>query len=168
MGHIKVTKNLKTSGSQESKNPKKIHYEPYNVVCSLLPHTSFDWRVFNKKNPFKAPFQCHITCSNQKSFGLFFEFKWLGVKIQVWFLIILLAIIFLSHNSKWHMWTHFSYFCFKTFPIVYWGPNLDHIYYVHFCLKNTRPPMELQFPKCLSLECVWIPKQFSLASIFMC
>ncbi len=75
---------------------------------------------------------------------------------------------FLSHNFKWHMWTHFSYICFKTFPMVYWGPNLDHIYYVHFCFKNTRPPMELQFPKCFSLKCVWIPKQFSLASIFMC
>jgi len=32
--HIKVTKNLKTGGSQESKNPKNSHYEPYNVVCS--------------------------------------------------------------------------------------------------------------------------------------
>jgi hypothetical protein len=93
--------------------------------------------------PLKGPFQCHITCSNKKSFGFFFEFKWSRIKISSLIPSHSFGHKFLSHNSKWHMWTHFSYIYFKTSLMVYWGPNLDHICYVRFCFKNIRTPMEL-------------------------
>ncbi len=33
------------------------------------------------------------------------------------------------------MQVHFQYLNFKPFPMVYQKPNLDHIYYTHFCPK---------------------------------
>jgi hypothetical protein len=36
--------------------------------------------------------------------------------------------------------------------MLYWGPNVNHMYCLHFCFKALKPPSWLQLPKCSSFK----------------
>jgi hypothetical protein len=69
------------------------------------------------------------------------------------------------------IWVHFQYLCFKNFLMVYWGSNLDQIYYLHFRFKylehyrfsNHTTENHLVMLKLAFLHlwgCVWIWRHF--------
>jgi len=40
--------------------------------------------------------------------------------------------------------------------MVYWGPNLDHVYYMHFCPKKLKLPKDYNFQNVFHLGMVGI------------
>lgn len=96
---VKITskwqKTSKLVGVKSPRIPKILIMSPTMLYVHNF-HIQALIEEFSTKKlwPLKGPFQCHITCLNKKSFGFIFEFKWSGVKFQVWFLFILLTINF--------------------------------------------------------------------------
>lgn len=68
---------------------------------------------------------------------LFFWFEWLGIRLPIWFLTFVFLPYLLTYKSKWKIWIHFKYLKFKSFSMVFKTLNLDNIYTLHFCHKNS-------------------------------
>jgi hypothetical protein len=40
--------------------------------------------------------------------------------------------------------------------MLYWGPNVNHMYHLHFCFKVLEPPHDYNFQSAPHLRLVWI------------
>lgn len=59
------------------------------------------------------------------------------VKLQIWFLIIFLARIWTLNGKRKCKFIH-NITASRPFPTIYKEPNLDEVFFLHFCFKDSK------------------------------
>lgn len=81
--------------------------------------------------------------------------------MSIWLPIVILAMIFNSWLQMKNV-ILILIFKFQDFSMVYWGFDLNNVYYLHFCFKDFKLSWEYNSQSDFTWECLWLTSLHSL------